>query len=524
MQERILKMAKTITTHNGSAANRDHNIRNPKVTDKQEHINKSLSHQNVILYDENPRDAYRRIFGEALEKYNAKQKRKDRQIKDYYTHICKDAKKHPVYELIAQIGNRDDTGLDAPTEQECLTQYFDEWDSRNPNLKIIGGYLHKDEDTGTLHMHVDYIPVATGYTRGLEIQSSLVKALEQQGFRKDKEHPQNAQIQWEASENSALESICREHGIEVTHPQAEHRKHLDTDTFKAQKRLEELEQEIADVEEDVSINKGIAEQYQDNAILYRQKASEAISQLNATQLSIKAYRNHSKIVQSQLESESKALHSLRERKTDLEGKLAPLREDIDKQTRRLNSLKFQCEVESKAVNNLKEKKIDLEGQIEALQATLTTKEVESITYEKTFLGGVKGVTSKELDALKRTAAQVDAMTIERDQALATAHQAEERAVNAENRAKSAYQDANRQLQEKIREVEQDRPSMQMYRENVKLKRENDSLKNLFSFVMEQLETHFPQVFRIIEPQVRKKKQSRTNPEHSTVGRSWEHER
>lgn len=229
-------------------------------------------------------------------------------------------------------------------------------------------------------------------------------------------------------------------------------------------------------------------------------------------------------MQSQLESERKALQSIKEKKTDLEGKLAPLREDIDKQTRRLNSLKFQCEVESKAVNSLKEKKIDLEGQIEALQATLTTKEVESITYEKTFLGGVKGVTSKELDALKRTAAQVDAMTIERDQALATAHQAEERAVNAENRAKSAYQDANRQLQEKIREVEQDRPSMQMYRENVKLKRENDSLKNLFSFVMEQLETHFPQVFRIIEPQVRKKKQSRTDPEHSTPGRSWERER
>lgn len=501
-------MAKTITTHNGSAANRDHNIRNPKVTDKQEHINKSLSHQNVILYDENPRDAYRRIFGEALEKYNAKQKRKDRQIKDYYTHICKDAKKHPVYELIAQIGNRDDTGLDAPTEQECLTQYFNEWDSRNPNLKIIGGYLHKDEDTGTLHMHIDYIPVATGYTRGLEIQSSLVKALEQQGFQKDKEHPQNAQIQWEANENSALESICREHGIEVIHPQAEHRKHLDTDTFKAQKRLEELEQEIADVEEELidMVNEytGMVTYLQTEIFHHELEFSEAD----------KSLRNLSNEVKS-----------TKEDLNALQGKLEPLKEDIDKQTRRLNSLKFQCEAESKAVDSLKERKIDLEGQIEALQATLTTREVESITYEKNIFGGVKGVTSKELDALKRTAAQVDAMTIERDQALATAHQAEERAVNAENRAKSAYQDANRQLQEKIREVEQDRPSMQMYRENAKLQKENDSLKTRLSSIIQQLENYFPQAYQmIIKPQLKKKKQTRTQPEQSTSGHSRSGER
>lgn len=262
----------------------------------------------------------------------------------------------------------------------------------------------------------------------------------------------------------------------------------------------------------------------DMANEFASKANEFACKANDLETDIQERKQELSEADKRLRSLSNEVKSAKEDLNALQGKLEPLREDIDKYTRRLKSLKFQCEAESKAVDSLKEKKMDLEGKIEALQATLTTSEVESITYEKNIFGGVKGVTSKELDALKRTAAQVDTMRAERDHALSRATQAEERAVSAENRAKSAYDDANQQLRQKIREVEQDRPSMQMYRENAKLKRENDSLKNLFSFVMEQLETHFPQVFRIIEPQVRKKKQSRTNPEHSTVGRSWEHER
>ena len=63
----------TVVAHNGSAAHRDHNIRNEKVVRKEEHIDPNGIHENWI--DEKPRDAYDRIFGGAVDRYNAKQKR-----------------------------------------------------------------------------------------------------------------------------------------------------------------------------------------------------------------------------------------------------------------------------------------------------------------------------------------------------------------------------------------------------------------------------------------------------------------
>lgn len=119
------------------------------------------------------------------------------------------------------------------------------------------------------------------------------------------------------------------------------------------------------------------------------------------------------------------------------------------------------------------------GEIEALQTekeVLTAAEVEAIKGEKTLLGGLKGVTHKEFEAVKRTAVAVESMTAERDQALARAERADLRATAAEAKVKTAYEDANRQLQAKIREVEQDRPSMKAQMEIVQLRKENQTLK------------------------------------------------
>ena len=218
-------------------------------------------------------------------------------------------------------------------------------------------------------------------------------------------------------------------------------------------------------------------------------------------------------------------------KTIAEQKKQQAHEDILMAQREAENARQMAFMEVERTKALEKQKKALEGQIQSLQEQtyiLTSKEVADLKGEKTLMGGLKGVSFREYEALKRTASQVDTMRSECDQALRIASEANERARTAEFERSNAYADAfavaNKKLQEKIREVEQDRPSMQMYRENVKLKRENDSLKNLFSFVMEQLETHFPQVYRLIEPQVRKKKQSRTDPEHLTAGRSWERER
>ena len=52
------------------------------------------SHLNVEYCCENIKDVYHELFDEAVERYNEKQKRKDRQIEDYFEKISQDKKKH----------------------------------------------------------------------------------------------------------------------------------------------------------------------------------------------------------------------------------------------------------------------------------------------------------------------------------------------------------------------------------------------------------------------------------------------
>lgn len=231
-------MGYTISTHNGSTVSRQHNIRNRNITDKEEHINPDKPHE--IWHDENPVDAYQRIFGNALRDYNARQTHPERKIYNYYQHINKSSKQHPVYEIIVAVGNRDHAPNEA-TSKKILREYAANWRQANPNLELVGCYYHADEQ-GVPHIHVDYVPVAHGYKKGLHTQTGLVRALGEMGF--EKSGRETAQIKWERSENQRLEDICRAHGLDITHPSRKNQQHIDTRTYKAQKKLETLDKQI----------------------------------------------------------------------------------------------------------------------------------------------------------------------------------------------------------------------------------------------------------------------------------------
>ena len=220
-------MVVRISTHNGSKAHREHNIRKDYVVSSQDHIDTSRSSLNEIWADEKHSQAYKRIFGQALEECNNRQKRADRKIKDYYRHICKDEKKHPVYEMIVQVGGMNDN-IPLETHKAILREFYNAFCEKNSSFECIGAYLHLDE--ATPHLHLDYIPVATGYKNGMSKQNGLVKALGQMGYTK--EGKQTAQIQWEHAMNETLEKICNKYGIEVEHPRLG-LNHLDTETYKA---------------------------------------------------------------------------------------------------------------------------------------------------------------------------------------------------------------------------------------------------------------------------------------------------
>lgn len=190
-----------------------HNNRTMNEKDQQRntHIDLSRSHENVYLVQQDIKELYREEFGEALEMYNAKQKRSDRKIDDYFKHIQASKKTAVQQELIIQVGDKDDFSSSENREQanDVLKEWFHEFEERNPNLKIYNAVIHNDE--ASPHLHMNFVPVASDYKRGLEKQVSFDRAILQQDATLQKERPFD---QWREREVGFLEKRLAERGIE----------------------------------------------------------------------------------------------------------------------------------------------------------------------------------------------------------------------------------------------------------------------------------------------------------------------
>ena len=169
------------------------------------------------------KEAYQQIFGPAIAEYNAKQKRKDRQVTDYLTDIRNSGNKEKqFYEIVVQIGRMEDTGvLDANGElsvaakeaREILEEYARNFQERNPNLYLFNAVLHMDE--ATPHLHLDYIPVAHGYKTKMHTRNSLTKALQEMGIEPAVSKNDTETMHWQQREREYLMEMCRERGLEV---------------------------------------------------------------------------------------------------------------------------------------------------------------------------------------------------------------------------------------------------------------------------------------------------------------------
>ena len=75
-----------------------------------ENVDQTRTHLNIEYCYTPIEQAYHELFDEAQAEYNAKQKRKDRRIENYYEKICNGDQEKPFYEVIFQVGNKDDMG------------------------------------------------------------------------------------------------------------------------------------------------------------------------------------------------------------------------------------------------------------------------------------------------------------------------------------------------------------------------------------------------------------------------------
>ena len=250
-------------------------------------IDPERSYLNVEYCNENLKDVYHELFDEALARYNEKQTRSDRRIDDYYEKIRSGKQEKPFHEIILQIGDKDNMGAKTENGQlaaKVLDKYMQDFQQRNPTLRVFSAYLHMDESSP--HLHIDFVPYTTGSKRGLDTRVSLKQALAALGF-KGGTRRETELNQWVAYEKEQLAAVMLEHGIEWE-KKGTHEKHLSVLDFEKKERakeIAELEQSISDGKErlsDIQIQQRKAEQETEQIRQEGEAIRQEVSELSET--------------------------------------------------------------------------------------------------------------------------------------------------------------------------------------------------------------------------------------------------
>lgn len=246
-------MAKVVNVIHGTG-NLKHNNRDKDSLSKNIDIDRIEN--NKILVQKDIKEVYKEQFGEAVQKYNSKQKRKDRKIDSYYSKINQDKQKELFYEFVIQIGDMHDTNcadkINSEKEIEILEEYAKQFQEKYPNLIVINAVIHLDEQTP--HLHLDYIPVINECKTGMEKQTSLTKAWENITGEKGIE----AGKVFLEEQRSTLEVLMKAKNIDRVPPKKSTRKTLPVPSYKL--ALEEIEKRVIAAKENIKKDTPLLEQ------------------------------------------------------------------------------------------------------------------------------------------------------------------------------------------------------------------------------------------------------------------------
>ena len=252
--------------HNNRAYPKD---RLPKNIDQD----RTITNQKYEKNYKTVRAAYKDIFQKSVDEYNQKQKRTDRKITSYYDKIQESKHgEHLFYEDVLQQGKKeifDEHPELREVVKECLQEYVEKFEERNTHLKIIGAYIHMDE--ASPHLHLDYIPVADGYSNGMKQRNALDRAMKQMGFLPQKESKKNNATKMQKErERQVFKDICIAHGLEVEEEKSLNRNSLTPEEYRsaittardqgfkqAQTEFEELTKATADPSRNEHVKKAL---------------------------------------------------------------------------------------------------------------------------------------------------------------------------------------------------------------------------------------------------------------------------
>ena len=334
-------------------------------------VDKNRSADNVEFCQEDIKQVYHRLFDEALERYNAKQKRKDRVIDNYYEKIRRGKQEKLFHEVIFQIGNKDDMNAkneDGLLAKRILTEFMDEFQARNPNLYVFSAHLHMDEETP--HLHIDFVPYITGSKRGLDTRVSLKSALAAEGFTGGTRGATELN-QWIASEKQELATVMERYGVEWLQ-KGTHEKHLSVLEFEKKERAKEVaeldsqKREISSVVLQLGEAVSVKKQELQNVTIEKELAEEAIQKANEERTIAQQEKEVLLAGNQNLRMENTRLESRKDRlrmeNHDLKQKQLQLQTDNEELEQRNDSLKSDNQVLRQKYNDLQQNNVQLEKQ------------------------------------------------------------------------------------------------------------------------------------------------------------------
>lgn len=302
-----------------SISHNNRTVDDPLKNDKyHKHIDWDKTDQNIVLVQRPIQDVYEENFGEAVEKYNAKQKRADRQVKNYFEKVKKDKTLDLQREFIVQFGDKEFCDLNSNAREnfaDKLIEYEKWFEQTFPDLKIYNAVIHMDEATPHLHMNV--VPVADGYKQGVTKRPSFSKWFNNNGLNfKLFREMQTKKMEKLLSEIGAERKIVGTHQYEKPSQYRETMKEADKVLSEAHAEASKLSSSASELKDEVNTLKNQKNALEDKLEGLIGKYTDSSSKVS--DLSAKA---------SELESD---INALKNNKGVLKGELSDLKDALEK--------------------------------------------------------------------------------------------------------------------------------------------------------------------------------------------------
>lgn len=256
-----------------------------------EHVVPELCQYNEIIEKKSVEEIYKEYLQPSFEKFNEKQKRKDRRLDvkyncttylEYQRELDKRARQSsneitkqgrpPIREIVWQFGNPEEGygSLNQTDESRrnikgMLLECHEIAKERYSQLAWGDVVFHADESSvdaegkehGSLHLHVSFVPLCYKNKQGTDVQVAFERCLEEMGF--------STFEAWKHDLDNIMETVLERHGLERTLVN-NNEKHQDSKEFHRQqqkkKETREMEQKLETVRSDlesVQEEKGLLE-------------------------------------------------------------------------------------------------------------------------------------------------------------------------------------------------------------------------------------------------------------------------